>query len=158
MPDSTSLPYNGTAGFVDRPASRMRAVEEARSGVASARQQEILATLDRMGVRGGTWREVQAVRQTLHHGQISGALSVLHKVGHVFQLRAMRDGCHPYVTVRYRRDYNLVDVFDEPAKTSNGKMKDGIEYAVYLLTLAQAHDDADQLIDKAIRHLTQFIE
>lgn len=91
------LPYNGTEGYVDSPASKERAVREAKEGVAGNRQQLILELVKEAGMHGLTWGEVQRQLPELHHGQISASLSVLHKGGDLFQLRPKRERSHPYV-------------------------------------------------------------
>lgn len=54
---------------------------------------------------------------SLHHGQVSGALSNLHRKGHVFMLRQKRDRCHPYVHWSHVEQYDPVDRIDEPTQT-----------------------------------------
>lgn len=89
------LPYDGTEGFSGTETSEARARSEAVSGVASVRQRYILIQAARAGVRGVTVAELRDDR--LHHGRISGALSVLHKVGKLRRLRETRDKCKVYV-------------------------------------------------------------
>jgi hypothetical protein len=91
------LPYNGTEGYVDTPASKERAVREAKEGIAGNRQQVILRLVKEAGMHGLTWGEVQSLLPELHHGQISASLSVLHKGGDLFQLKPKRGRSHPYV-------------------------------------------------------------
>lgn len=95
------LPYNGTEGYVDSPASKERAVREAKEGIAGNRQQVILRLVEEAGMHGLTWGEVQKKLPELHHGQISASLSVLHKAGDLFQLKPKRDRSHPYVHHSY---------------------------------------------------------
>ena len=116
------VPYNGTAGYVERPASYQRAVREAENGTLSARQQAVIDALYDAGVKGATWRTLGQLLN-LHHGQISGVLSNLHKAGEVFMLREQQDKCHPYVFHSYRIAYNDEQVFDQPATTRAGQRK-----------------------------------
>jgi hypothetical protein len=93
---------------------------EAASGELSARQNAVLTELDEHGENGATWQQV-GQRLELHHGQVSGALSNLHKAGLVFTLREKRDKCHPYVHNKYRDLYEMGERFDEPASTATGR-------------------------------------
>jgi hypothetical protein len=112
----TSLPYDGTAGFVRRPASEERARAEARDGTATARQNAVLAYLRDRGPVGATWAEAGDALG-LHHGQISGALSVLHLAGEVFALRKKRNRSHVYVHGRLRESFLPDQRMDRPVKT-----------------------------------------
>jgi len=96
------LPYNGTGGFAKgSPTSQERAMREASSGALSRRQRLVLAYLERCGLTGATWQEA-GEHLELHHGQISGALSNLHRAGLVFQIYTKRNKCLPYVHSCYR--------------------------------------------------------
>jgi hypothetical protein len=92
---TADLPYDGTEGFSGTDTSEARARSEAVSGVASVRQRYVLIQAARAGVRGVTVAELRDDR--LHHGRISGTLSVLHKVGKLVRLRETRDKCKVYV-------------------------------------------------------------
>ena len=115
-------PYNGTGGYVERPASMERAVREAEDGTLSARQQAVVDALDATGVKGATWRTLGQLLN-LHHGQVSGVLSNLHKAGEVFMLREQHNRCHPYVLRIYRNGYNDNEVWDKPVETRAGQRK-----------------------------------
>jgi hypothetical protein len=94
-----SLPYNGTEGYAGSETSKDRAINEAITGTASKRQRFILILAQRAKERGVT---VADVRDTnLHHGRVSGALSVLHKVGKLARLTETRDKCKVYVLPEY---------------------------------------------------------
>lgn len=54
-------------------------------------------------MRGATWQEV-ALAIGLHHGAASGALSVLHKTGHIARLAETRTRCKVYVLPQYVLD------------------------------------------------------
>lgn len=107
--------YGRTAGFVNQPASRERAQRESGNGTASLRAQLVLRYLEN-APEGMTWREL-GTALNLHHGQISGALSNLHRTGQVFMLRAQRNRCHPYCHNRFRDSYNESERIDEPTQT-----------------------------------------
>lgn len=118
--DQLFTPYNGTGGYVERPTSIARAVQEVEDGTLSKRQQAVLQLLDSAGKNGCIW---QAVGQqlNLHHGQASGVLSNLHKAGEVFMLRKKVMRCHPYVAKQFRHYYTDEQVFDTPATTRAGE-------------------------------------
>ena len=100
------LPYNGTGGFAKgSPTSQERAMREASSGALSRRQQAVLAYLEGCGQIGATWQEA-GEQLGLHHGQISGALSNLHRAGLVFQVLTKRNKCLPYVHSRFREHFS----------------------------------------------------
>lgn len=91
-----SLEYAGTEGSSGSDASHERAEAEAASGAASERQRRILARLEGRGAKGATWREVGTL-EGLHHGQVTGSLSNLHKAGKIVRLVEKRDRCSVYV-------------------------------------------------------------
>ena len=114
--------YQGTQGSVNREASR---------GRITPRLKTVLLAVRDTDDRGATWKEV-AAELGLHHGQASGALSNLHRMGDVFQLRKTRDGCHPYVHAAFRGNYFDDERYDEPAQTKAGRERQA------LLNLAEA--------------------
>jgi len=102
------LPYEdhegeATAGWSGSDASHERASDEAVSGAASARQRKVIALLLGAGARGLTWHEI-ADRTGQHHGQVTGALSVLHKTNHIARLRQKRAGSSVYVHLSFVND------------------------------------------------------
>ena len=115
-------PYRGTGGYVERPASIERAVREARDGTLSKRQQDLLLALAEAGKAGATWQQL-GLRLNMHHGQVSGALSNLHKAGEVFMLRNKYNKSHPYVAKQFRHAYTDEQVFDERVQTQAGKRR-----------------------------------
>ena len=120
MVGMTELPYNGTAGYVaGSRTSTERAQREALDGTATRRQQDVLDLLD-CHPAGLTWNEAGAMLG-LHHGQISGCLSVLHKAGKVVQLVKPRGRCSPYLALRYVQLYSPADVRFSPLATSAGR-------------------------------------
>ena len=94
-----ALPYNGTEGYAGSETSKSRAFQEALDGTASKRQRFILILAERAKERGITVAELRD--STLHHGRISGALSVLHKVGKLSRLAETRGRCKIYVLPEY---------------------------------------------------------
>jgi hypothetical protein len=117
---------DGTGGYVDRPSSKARAMRESHNGKFSARQQLILAHLERAGGDGMTWQQL-AKELGFHHGQVSGCLSNLHRSGFVFMVVEQRDKCHPYVHFKYRVSYRDHAVYDEPVKTKSTQRLEALE-------------------------------
>jgi len=126
--------YNNTQGYVNQPASKDRANREASTGISNERSERILATIIH-NADGWTWKEL-GQHLGLHHGQISGALSNLHKAGMVFMLREQRNRCHPYVHANYRDQYSPDQRIDEPVRTSSNKRKDDLEELLEALVIA----------------------
>jgi predicted transcriptional regulator len=124
--------YAGTSGYVNQPASLARATTEAASGVSTERAQRILNQLTDQPA-GMTWKQL-SMRLNLHHGQISGALSNLHKSGHVFMLRQQRNKCHPYVHSIYRDQYTPEQRIDQPVKTKSNQRLTDLEELLDTLT------------------------
>lgn len=91
-----NLEYAGTEGSSGSDASHERAEAEAADGTASARQRLILAELEYAGASGMTWREL-GTNLGLHHGQVTGSLSNLHKGQKIARLTVKRDRCSLYV-------------------------------------------------------------
>jgi len=90
----------------------------------------------------------------LHHGQVSGALSNLHKSGHVFMLHAQRNRCHPYCHAKHRVNYPPAARIDEPTQTKAGKRKDDLEQ---LLILVQTAVKFGRLQDsEIIKHINEM--
>lgn len=94
-PFEPSLPYAGTEGYSGTDTSRAQALSDATNGVASTRQRYVLINAVNAGERGVTVAELRDSR--LHHGRVSGALSVLHKEGRLVRLTEVRDKCKVYV-------------------------------------------------------------
>ena len=113
------LPYNGTAGYVPTQASRERAHREVKDGTLAKRLDAVLTLLEQRGIIGATWQEV-ANALGIHHGQASGALSTLHRMGLVFSLRDKRNKCHPYVFGGLRHLFKREQRNDSPSVTRAG--------------------------------------
>lgn len=116
---------------VDRPASRDRAQRETLSGQFGQRLEYVLRLVEQSSHHGLTWREV-ADLTGLHHGQVSGALSTLHKEGMVVSLRATRGRCHPYVARRFAWLLDDGSYFVTPAKTRATHNREVVEQLVEL--------------------------
>jgi len=97
------LPYAGTSGYSGSSTSEERARRDDGNGRTRERQQTVITALNNSGPHGLTWKEL-AHRYNWHHGQASGALSVLHKEGLICRLSERRDRCKVYVTPEYVYD------------------------------------------------------
>lgn len=122
QPELPITPYNGTGGYAGTDTSRERAEREAADGTLADRQHQILDYLLHCGVVGGTWHQL-SIELELHHGQVSGALSNLHKAGEVFMLRQRHNRSHPYVHNKYRAFYSDAEVHDSPKTTKAGRRR-----------------------------------
>lgn len=129
--DDELLPYAGTAGYVNQPASKDRANREAATGEATERAKQILRTLAQHPA-GLTYQQVGDLLN-LHHGQSSGALSILHKNGVVFMLRKKINRCHVYVHSDQRGKYEDAERIDEPASTVSGRRRKELEQLLELV-------------------------
>lgn len=94
------LPYNGSSGWSGTDTSEERADQADLFGTTAQRQQYVLDLLKSRGREGATWKEVSALSM-MHHGQSSGALSVLHKADKIARLLERRDKCRVYVLHEY---------------------------------------------------------
>lgn len=97
------LPYNGTSGWSGSDTSQERAIKSDSSGKTALRQEQALSALASSRFLGLTWIELQRVLP-LHHGTISGILSVLHKEGAICRLTEKRDRCKVYVLPEFVGD------------------------------------------------------
>lgn len=93
----TERPYAGTSGWSGSDTSRERALRDDTDGTTTQRQADVLALLTERRWAGATYAEVGRYLGW-HHGQASGALSVLHKAGRIARLATVRRGrCAVYV-------------------------------------------------------------
>jgi hypothetical protein len=97
IPHKASLPYNGKSKVGHSEAgAEQQAKDDADGGATSARQQATLAWLERQERDGSTIAEL-SLAKNWHHGQASGALSVLNKTGDIVRLKHRRKGQSIYV-------------------------------------------------------------
>jgi hypothetical protein len=94
------LPYAGTSGWSGSDTSRERAQADDASGTTAQRQADMIAHLDKAGANGLTYRELVDITG-MHHGQVSGPLSNLHKAGEIARLKEVRHKCKVYVLPEY---------------------------------------------------------
>lgn len=148
---TTYLPYDGTHGFVrGSDTSRDRAMREIASGAVTERQKSVLQILEARP-EGLTWQELGLILG-LHHGQISGVLSVLHKVGAVAHLTDKRNRCHPYIAASHIPIYPAERVVLEPSQTKSAERKKLVDEVV----AAARAVDRDWTLDSAA-HLRQAL-
>jgi len=102
------LPYAGTSGWSGTDTSKERAVQEDKNGTTGLRQRQTITHVRHQEVRGLTWKELSEITNW-HHGQASGALSILHKEGLIARLVERRNKCTIYVTPEFvnGRKYSL---------------------------------------------------
>lgn len=117
------LPYNGTSGWSGSDTSQERAKEQDALGKTSERQELILDLLSKSGQNGLIWSDVSK-ELGWHHGSSSGALSVLHKTGHIMRLKDTRSRCKIYVLPKH--------VGDRETEPHGGKNKTCYNCGVHL--------------------------
>lgn len=100
--DEASLPYAGTEGYSGSDTSRQRAMREATEGIASKRQRYVLILAAQAGEKGVTVADLRDA--AMHHGRVSGTLSVLHKEGRLVRLSETRERCKVYVLPQYANE------------------------------------------------------
>lgn len=109
-------PYNGTSGWSGTDTSKDRAETEDTNGTTAARQSAILHYLHLRGAEGATWKDLASWLRW-HHGQASGALSVLHKEGLIVRLSETRNRCKVYVHPEYVHSRNSEEHGSKKTKT-----------------------------------------
>jgi len=122
MPDL----FSPTPYVAGSDTSRDRALSEDANGTTTLRRGDLLERLRMAGLAGKTWREL-AADTGLHHGQVSGALSVMHKDGLIACLTTRRDRCHPYIHAQWIASHDPETVLLEPAQTLAGKRNTAIQ-------------------------------
>jgi hypothetical protein len=125
--------YEGTSGAVARQTSIDREAYERDAGETKARAIRVMVILNDYGAEGRTWKELQVVYEArykvqLHHGQISGLLSNLHKDGQVFTSPLVkRKNCFAYIDCRFKDQYEDGNRFDNPVQTKAGIRRAALE-------------------------------
>lgn len=113
--EQTALDFS--TAYVPRDTSKERTVRELADGTFNARQQKVLQLLLETDY---TWRELGA-KLGMHHGQISGLLSILHKNGQIVMLKTRRDKCHPYTHIDNTRWLMPDEYWIEPVQTKSSR-------------------------------------
>lgn len=96
----TDTPYAGTSGWSGSATSRERAETNDASGVTAYRHRRILRSLARAREHGRTVGEIGRELE-VGHGAASGALTVLHKGGHITRVKERRNRQEVYVLPEY---------------------------------------------------------
>lgn len=136
--------YNGTQGSVARPTSRARMTPrlEVVAGVIGANK-----------AKGMTWKELSAATG-LHHGQASGALSNLHRMGVLFVRKGwQREKCQVYIHHDHRLNFEDWMCIDEPTTTKAGrdnKALDAVIEAAIQVVKMQGAPLAVAVLDEAL--------
>jgi hypothetical protein len=138
--DETALPYAGTEGFAGSETSEARARDDVIRGTASKRQRFILILAGRAKEKGITVAELRD--PNLHHGRVSGALSVLHKVGKLARLTEVRNKCKVYVLPEYVNGRPT-----EPHGVVHKADKATLEAAAIVRAWLSKNEDMDALFD-----------
>jgi len=94
------LPYAGTSGHSGTDTSKERAINQDIKGMTAALERKVITWLELQKGRGVIWRELSDMLE-LHHGTVSGVLSILHKTGYISRLKDKRNGCKIYVLPNY---------------------------------------------------------
>lgn len=160
MSDDTALPYNGTEGYAGSETSEERARREVIHGTASKRQRYVLILAGRAKEQGITVAELRDTN--LHHGRVSGALSVLHKVGKLARLTETRGRCKVYVLPEYVNDRPT-----EPHGVVHKADKETLEAASLVDNWLRRYEDDESLFDmelnadpfsKALQRLVDYAQ
>jgi len=120
--------YANTLGSVNRETSKKRTTREQ----AWKNAEQVINLLHKAGTYGMTWKQLGHITG-LHHGQISGLLSNMHRAGLVAQLRIRRDGCHPYIAAHFIPELPNAEVFIEPVTTQAGRVRTRLNLLMDLL-------------------------
>lgn len=133
-------PYNGTSGWSGTDTSRDRALTADRDGTTGRRQRIILTALSAAGHYGRTWREL-AAESGMHHGQASGALTVLHKAQRVARLTEKRNRCRVYVLPEFVGGRASEPYVPRVQPASVEEMQETIREAYAVMTALGVFDD-----------------
>lgn len=136
MQDDLFSAYNGTYGSVDRITSIEREQSERESGKLSERAQSIMLVLFQAGKWGMTW-DMIGKELELHHGQVSGVLSNLHKKHKIFSLSQKLEGEKSlrYVHSLYAGCWHETERYDSPVQTKAGVRKQALESLLWEIKL-----------------------
>jgi len=145
--DLPMLPYAGTSGFAGSTSSEERARRDDANGTTTRRQRQVLDHLARQGVYGATWKDI-ASWFDWHHGQASGALSVLHKTDVIARLAERRDRCAIYVLPRFV-DGREIDTYKR--NTTRTKARADLVEILAMLERGRAHQ-ATEFVEALLQH------
>ena len=104
--------YSGTQGFVNRSTSIERSTPSL---------DRVYDYVEGRHLNGVTWKDVSRALG-IHHGQASGALSNLHRLGRVFVVAGeKRERCQVYVVDKWRNAWDDDQRLDSPVITKAGR-------------------------------------
>jgi hypothetical protein len=132
---------------VQRQTSIDREEYQRTSGETKERAKRFLPILETSERLGATWKEMQrryenAYGVQLHHGQISGLLTNLHKAGKVFICSKMkRENCFVYLHCKYKDWFAEEDRFDTPVQTKAGIRRACLEEVVAQLRVLSEKEE-----------------
>jgi hypothetical protein len=95
------LPYAGTSGHSGTDTSERMARYLDLAGVTATSQRTVWTSVAMGRENGATVAELRQDLPGLHHGRISGALTVLHRSGLLARLQDTRGRCKIYVLPKY---------------------------------------------------------
>lgn len=139
--------YNGGSGWVPRQTSIDREKSERESGATGLRARRFMGQLEIAGNNGLTWKEMQAAYQKvfcvqLHHGQISGLLSNLHRDGQIFTTKHIKRGnCLAYFHHHQRNYFADEQRYDNPVQTKAGIRRAALESFLANIRLLNDHQE-----------------
>jgi hypothetical protein len=139
--------YNGSSGSVPRDTSIDREKSERESGATSLRARRTMHLLQLRGNYGLTWKEMQQAYhnyfgEQLHHGQISGVLSNLHRDGRIFTTKTVKRGnCLAYFHSLQRGYFSDDERYDDPVQTKAGIRKAALESLLANIRLLNDHQE-----------------
>jgi len=147
-----------SAYIANSDTSKARAKREDELGITAKRRRQIWKIVRDAGAVGATWAEIADVLG-LHHGQVSGALNALHKLGIICQLATTRKECHPYIDGEYMAQYQPHELIVEPKKSGRTKYVEALEElaeAAYNVAYKQSNGDAYNRLRRAIDIAKQY--
>jgi hypothetical protein len=116
------LPFAGTSGWAGSDASKQRQMMLDETGETGKRQKDVLNELRKAGTFGAIWRDI-AFSLSIHHGQASAALSVLHREGLIARLDDKRSKCSIYVLPEFVNGRTTTDSIKTQASINSNAIK-----------------------------------
>lgn len=126
--------YDGTAGFAGSDTSEERARREAADGTLSIRLREVYAAVRRRGHHGATSSEMEDVLR-LHHGQVSSALTYLHKNGMIVRTAHRRDGSKVYKHPEFVEAHDTLEQYKPNRNAAAERAAEAEERVAHLETV-----------------------
>jgi hypothetical protein len=124
-----SVTYAGTSGHSGTDTSRERAEREDNDGVTSQVQRKVLQSLKFRGVYGNTVAELRDTLWMHHHGQVSSALTNLHRAGRIARLSDKRNRCKVYVLPEFVNNRDTEEPTRQAVTYTLQQIKDGTGFS-----------------------------